>query len=565
MPLHSRTRHVNAPDTDTLPARGKAVRLTDRPSPAGTLAGALMFAASLTPSMVPRGPEIQGALGGLVFAIGYLGWFAVRSLLAWLGLRVRIPRRLGTGLLLAAVVVVVVSLWMGVGWQDSIREVWGLPDVSTVAPLRIVGIAAVVFLVLLALGRLFLLLAARWDRRTARFVPARVSRAVGWVVALLIFWTVIDGVAFRYGLRAVDNASRVADLLVPGDLAPPTDPGRSGSPASLIAWEDLGRWGRGFVTSAPTAREIGEFWRQPAREPIRVYVGLTAAGSAADRARLAYDELVRIGGFDREVLVVAMPTGSGWLDPGAINTLEYITRGDVATVAVQYSYLSSPVSVIVDPTHGIDEARALFDLVYGHWTTMARSERPRLYLHGLSLGAFLSQETVPLLDLFSDPVDGALWTGSPFLSDFWRMVIQRRNPGSPAWRPTFGNGSLIRTMNQHGRPQVRGDDWGPMRLVFLQYGSDPIVFFDVSLAWQRPDWLSGQRAPDVSPEMRWIPVVTMLQVAVDMAVAVGTLGFGHDYAARHYVPAWATALDPEGWTPEFEARLTEHLRGLVPR
>jgi uncharacterized membrane protein len=319
------------------------------------------------------------------------------------------------------------------------------------------------------------------------------------------------------------------------------------------------------VTSAPTAEEIGGFWGAPSKEPIRVYVGLTAAGSATERARLAYDELVRVGGFERDVLVVAMPTGSGWLDPGGVNTLEYMTRGDVATVGVQYSYLSSPVSVIVDPTHGIDEARALFDLVYGHWTAMRRDDRPRLYLHGLSLGAFLSQRTVPLLDLFSDPVDGALWTGSPFLSEFWRLVIERRNAGSPAWRPTFGNGSLIRTMNQDGTADVHAADWGPMRFVFLQYGSDPIVFFDFSLAWRRPDWLSGRRAPDLSPKMRWIPVVTMLQVAVDMAVAVGTLGYGHDYAARHYVPAWATTLEPEGWSPDVEARLVEHLADLVPR
>jgi uncharacterized membrane protein len=332
-----------------------------------------------------------------------------------------------------------------------------------------------------------------------------------------------------------------------------------------VAWEDLGRWGRGYVASAPTAGEIGAFWDAPAREPIRVYVGLTAAGDAAERARLAFEDLRRLGGFEREVLVVAIPTGSGWLDPGGVDTLEYIARGDVATVAVQYSYLSSPVSVIVDPTHGIEEARALFDLVYRHWTSLPPDGRPRLYLHGLSLGAFLSQETVPLLDVLGDPFHGAVWTGSPFLSDFWLMVQARRDPASPAWRPRFGNGSLIRTADQWGGLERFDAEWGPMRLVFLQYGSDPIVFFDYALAWRRPDWLAGGRAPDLSPEMRWIPVVTMLQVAMDMAVALGTPGYGHDYAAVHYIPAWAEALDPEGWTPAREARLTEHFSAPVPR
>lgn len=105
----------------------------------------------------------------------------------------------------------------------------------------------------------------------------------------------------------------------------------------------------------------------------------------------------------------------------------------------------------------------------------------------------------------------------------------------------------------------------PVRLVFLQYGSDPIVFFDLSLAWRRPDWLSGERAPDVSPKMRWIPIVTMLQVAVDMAFATGTLGFGHDYVATHYIPAWREVLDADYRDSASETRLIDHLKDLVPR
>jgi uncharacterized membrane protein len=223
------------------------------------------------------------------------------------------------------------------------------------------------------------------------------------------------------------------------------------------------------------------------------------------------------------------------------------------------------MSVIIDPENGLAESRALFDLIYEHWTALSPASRPRLYLHGLSLGAFLSQETVPLLNMFGDPFHGALWTGSPFLSEMWRMVQDRRHPDSPAWRPKFGNGSLIRTANQDGGLERFEAPWGPIRLVFLQYGSDPIVFFDYSLAWRRPDWLRANRAPDLGPDMLWLPLVTMLQVGFDMAVAVGTLGYGHDYAARHYIPAWAETLAPEGWTPETEAQLIDHLRDLTPR
>lgn len=536
-------------------------------SPVGVLIGATMFALSLTPSMVPRGPEIQGALGGIVFAIGYGAWVLVMAGARWLEIGSGAPlhRMWRHAAYAGAALICALSLWKGADWQNSIRKAWDMPEIDGVAPYTVAAIAAAAFAVLLLGGRLFHTVAAGWRRRTARFLPPRVAQAAGLLLTLVLFWAVIDGIAFRFALRTINNASRLADLVIPPDLAPPTDPATSGSAASLIAWEDLGRWGRRYVATAPGRAEIEAFWGAPAKQPIRVYVGLTAAGSGEDRATLAFEELKRIGGFDRKYLVIATPTGSGWLDPGGVDTLEYITRGDVATVAVQYSYLSSPMSVIVDPENGLEESRTLFDLVYGHWLSLPKERRPRLYLHGLSLGAFLSQETVPLLNMFAEPFQGALWTGSPFLSDFWRMVQDRRRPDSPAWRPKFGNGSLIRTANQDGGLARFDADWGPIRLVFLQYGSDPIVFFDYALAWQRPDWLRGGRAPDLSPDMRWIPIVTLLQVGFDMAVAVGTLGFGHDYIARHYIPSWAETLDPEGWNPEIEARLIEHLRDLVPR
>lgn len=538
-----------------------------RVSASGLLAAAVFFGLSMTPSMVPRAPELQGVLGGVVAAIGYHLWVGMAWTVRWLGEwpRKAAPRPVRAILIALAAGFAAVCLWQGALWQSTIHAAWGLPTNDGSAPLRVALIAAGVFLFLLMLGRGFALVSTRWKRLSERILPTRLANTVGIVAALAIFTTLIDGVAMRGLLRMADTGARLADGLTPPDLDPPASSLVSGGPGSPLDWQEMGRWGRSYVASGPTAAEISDFWRAPAPQPIRVYVGLNAADSPEARAQMAFDELVRLGGFDREVLVIAMPTGSGWLDPGGMDTLEYIARGDVATVSVQYSYLPSPVSVVVDPTQGIAEAQALFDIVYRHWTTLPKDGRPRLYLHGLSLGAFLSQETVPLLDLYADPIDGALWVGSPYLSEFWRMVQSRRNPDSPAWRPGFGNGSLIRTMNQDGDLDQFDSDWGPMRFVLLQYGSDPIVFFDWSLAWSRPDWLAGERAPDLSPQMRWIPVVTLFQVALDMALAVGTLGYGHDYVARHYIPGWAATLAPKGWTAADEARLAAHLATLIPR
>ena len=41
-------------------------------------------------------------------------------------------------------------------------------------------------------------------------------------------------------------------------------------------------------------------------------------------------------------------TGSGWVDPASVDTFEYLSGGDSAIVAIQYSYLPSWMSYLVD-------------------------------------------------------------------------------------------------------------------------------------------------------------------------------------------------------------------------
>jgi uncharacterized membrane protein len=99
-----------------------------------------------------------------------------------------------------------------------------------------------------------------------------------------------------------------------------------------------------------------------------------------------------------------------------------------------------------------------------------------------------------------------------------------------------------------------------LRVVYLQYASDPIVFFDYRDAYRMPDWLKAPRGPDVSPQLSWYPLVTMLQLALDMAVAATTPpGHGHVYAAKDYVVAWSAVLGVRDWSPSALAALKQHL------
>ncbi|WP_092226832.1 alpha/beta-hydrolase family protein [Bradyrhizobium sp. Gha] len=525
--------------------------------------GALFFAAALTPTLIPRSYLTQGALAGACFAIGYLAG----NLWRWLWHYLELPEpsaqlRSGANALVAAgcLIVVIVCLWRAAGWQNSIRAVMKMPPVETAHPLKISAVALITFVVLLALGRLFVRVSRFLAVGAKRIIPRKVANVLGVVMAGLLFWSIANNLLISTAFRALDSSFREFDGLFEPERPQPTSPGKTGSAASLVKWTELGRMDRRFIASGPTRAEISAVTGQTAQAPVRVYVGLAGADTAQARARLALDELKRQHGFERSILIVVTPTGTGWIDPAAMDSVEYLHHGDVASVAVQYSYLNSPLSLLFQPEYGAEAARALFAEIYGYWTTLPRERRPKLYLHGLSLGALNSEKSAELFETIGDPIAGALWSGAPFASRIWRSIVANRNPGSLAWLPEFRDGRLVRFMNQNG-PIVPADaPWGPMRVVYLQYASDAITFFDYRDAFQAPAWMSTPRGPDVSPELRWYPIVTMLQLALDMAVANGTpMGYGHVYAPEHYVDAWVAVTDIHDWSAEALARLKSRL------
>ena len=227
---------------------------------------------------------------------------------------------------------------------------------------------------------------------------------------------------------------------------------------------------------------------------------------------------------------------------------------------MQYSYFASPISLLVQPAYGEEAARALFSQIYGYWSTLPKDRRPKLYLHGLSLGAMNSERSAEIFEILEDPIHGALWSGPPFTSKIWRQVTIGRNAGSPAWLPQFRDGSFVRFMNQKGVSIQMDSGWGPMRIIYLQSASDAVTFFDHRDLYRRPDWMALPRGPDVSSELRWYPVVTTLQLALDMLMASTTpIGYGHVYAPAHYLDAWLTLTDVKGWSTDQIARLKEHL------
>jgi uncharacterized membrane protein len=113
-------------------------------------------------------------------------------------------------------------------------------------------------------------------------------------------------------------------------------------------------------------------------------------------------------------------------------------------------------------------------------------------------------------------------------------------------------------MSQYGGLERATADWGSLRVIFMQYASDPIVFYDPRSFWRAPEWMREPPAPDVSDAIRFIPIVTQFQLATDMALSKAVPeGFGHGYLAEDYIDAWVELTAPTGWSEADSERLKD--------
>ena len=526
----------------------------------GLLVATCFLWASLTPGLLPRGAVFQGAVSGVSAAIGYgIG-------VAGLGLaRFMLERELGrrpprwvVGLLAGVVIAGTVPVFLSYrDWQRELRDLMGVDPASAWQPVVILSLTLALFVALVGLARL-LAAGTRWVvRQITRVVPPRVAMVVGVALVAVLVVGLLDGVVADRFLASMDQTFKTVNQETKADTSQPTADELSGSPDSLVTWASLGRQGREFVASGPSVAQLAEFSGEPAAQPVRSYVGLDGVGSIRGEAELAVRELERAGAFEREVLAVIITTGTGWVNEDAADSLEYLYNGDTAMVSMQYSYLPSWMSFVVDQTRAREAGRELFNAVYSRWQEEPRSTRPRLVVNGESLGSFGAEAAFSGLEDLRARTDGALFVGPPFMNELWGELTEKRDEGSPQWLPVYEDGETVRFMARPSDLDRPAEPWSTPRVVYLQYASDPITWWNPDLVLRRPDWLEEERGYDVLPDTRWFPLVTFLQLTADMAVGhLAPDGHGHAFGADP-VDAWAVILPPATWTDDDTARLRE--------
>jgi uncharacterized membrane protein len=535
----------------------------------GIAFGALFFCLSLTPSLLPRDWLFAGLIGGINAAIGYgIGVFAGRMMRRFL-LRRRDwwpPSKRVLYVLKTITVVVsgtasVLMLIPAAAWQRQVSAVMGMEGPNTLGYTRTLIIAVLVGGVCVGSARAILdliktmarLLIRRWHLHdeTALFI--------GTAIVVVLAITLINGVLIRGFFAGANRVFQPQNTTTRAGIVQPQQDERSGSPTSFAPWETLGFEGRNFVATGPDADELTRLTGRPAKEPIRVYVGLNTADSDESRMAVLLSELERTGAFDRKVLLIVPTTGTGWINPVAARSLEMMYNGDTAIVGSQYSFLPSWISFLADRQKSMDSGRLMIDAIHDRWLQLPPDHRPRLVLYGESLGSMAGQGAFGWLpDIARMGFSSVLWVGPPNASPLWKAITERRDPGTLEVEPRYDNGRTVRFSQATDTEEIRRDTatpWEGTRVLFLQHPSDPIVWWSADLLFNRPDWLKEPPGRDRTASMRWYPIITFWQVAADMTNASSVPGgHGHNYG-DFVLDGWAAVAPPEGWTPDDTERI----------
>lgn len=409
--------------------------------------------------------------------------------------------------------------------RQSAIEPWPIDQRTTLA--GVVGTAAAVTALGSGLARSYIAgrntLVGWLGPGATKATIGRVTNAGMWVAAAIG--------AYSAGIAYVGRAN---ERVAPGYARPPVDPLVSGSPASYVPFEDLGDQGRQFVTDVLTPSVITDvLGESTATKPIRTYIGFNSEPVySTGRAELALAELDRTNAFDRSYLLLVCPTGTGWIDQTMIEAAELFARGDIATCCIQYGRYPSFLS-LQKVASGRSQFRLLLWGIKQRLAERAAADRPTILVFGESLGAWASSDVVMYQGISGFDhygVDRALWVGLPGLAKWSRNGMAR---GASDLVPD----DEVAVFDRHEQLAELSDaQRARLRAVILSHDDDPIARLSPDLLIKRPDWLDGNRGRGVPDSMRWVPMVTFIQVLFDAANAMVTVpgkfkSYGHDYRA----------------------------------
>ena len=408
-------------------------------------------------------------------------------------------------------------------FEDSVREV---------APVKMAAIGAGIALATYGLARGESILTGAMSRVASATFGGQPQdhRTLGRITA----FGISAGVAYAALNRATAMLTKGGGAIDPGMDIPPSIPEVTGSPASGLDWMKQTREGARWLSATLEPTTINTVMgTKDAQQPIRVYGSLDVVEDPHDRAAVLLSEIDRTKALERGHFALFSPTGSGYVNYVATETFEFLTGGDCASAAIQYSVLPSSFS-LGDVSKGVDQTRMVIDGITARLLAMSPKKRPRFYLFGESLGSQVSEgmfEGTWTYGLPGAKVDCALWIGTPSATT-WRKQLWGDRTITQA--PDVGPDGIYLPRNIRDWKQLPAAQRESVRYLLLMNGDDPIPKFGSQLMWRKPDWLGPDRPIGAPQGTVWVPGTTFLMTFLDMLNALTpTPGVfaqgGHDY------------------------------------
>ena len=488
-------------------------------------------------------------LGGLVFAGANAAVHRADQRIGAQGRLARFPWAIPTGVLVAA----------GLEWQRRRTRPEQPPrgpeangeDGGNAPVLASLGTGAGVAAGMVGLALAEHTLASSIGRLLSRRLPgsALTWRLSGHGLALMAMGGAVSALWTR-AMQKIESGTSVVDPFLEEADHRWALPSCSGSEQSLVPWATLGREGQrhaiAVVRPQPVADRpagvpdlsIPAVMKRPAvADPVQVYVGLDSAPTARERVDLALAEMDRTGAWDRSLLMLISPTGTGYVNYCAQAAVQYLSLGDAATVTMQYSKRPSPLS-LGKVAGAREQNRLLWLQIAQRVRDMPLARRPRVVVFGESLGAHTSQDVFMHWGTLGPEalgIDRALWVGTPYASRWMQQVILYSRPDTDP--------DVVAMVNDFGQvlamPAERRER---LRYVLVSHDNDGVTKFGADLLVKPPRWLGDGRPPieivppysprGIPPSMRWRPLTTFFQLLVDMKnaqVPGSYLASRHDY------------------------------------
>lgn len=408
-------------------------------------------------------------------------------------------------------------------FEDSVREV---------APLKMAAIGTGIAAATYGLARGESILTGALARLASATLGGQPQdhRTMGRITAL----SISAGAAYIAFNRVSAMLTKGGGAVEPGMEIPPSVPEITGCPESGLDWMKQTREGARWLAATLEPATINAVMgTNGAMQPIRVYGSLDVVDDSHERAAVLLNEIDRTQALERGHFALFSPTGSGYVNYVATETFEFLTGGDCASAAIQYSVLPSSFS-LGDVSTGVDQTRMVIDGITARLLAMSPKKRPKFYLFGESLGSQVSEgmfEGTWTYGLPGAKVDYALWIGTPSATT-WRKQLWGDRTITET--PDVGPDGIYLPRTIRDWKELPAEERDNVRYLLLQNGDDPIPKFGSQLMWRKPDWLGPDRPIGAPQGTVWVPGATFLMTFIDMLNALTpTPGVfaqgGHDY------------------------------------